>query len=297
MRSYLVFALGLLGLLIHTEAVGQDKYFSSKGVQIRYVDLGSGEPVVLIHGYTSTIERAWGDTGVLADLAKDHRVIAFDLRGHGKSGKPRDPSAYGEEMAQDVVRLLAHLQLQRAHVVGYSLGAQITAKLLTTDPERFITATLGGHSGVRSWMPPDEAAAQAAADELEHGVPFRSLLLATAPTDEPPPGEEAIRQLSRQLAAVNDPLALAAYNRSRHALVESGAEMAAVRVPMLGIIGSADAFIEGMKELKTIQPALQLVVLDGAVHAAGSMRGTPRRPEFASAIRSFVAANRGHISR
>ena len=58
-----------------------------------------------MHGYTGTLDRHFIANGVFADLAKDHRVIAFDLRGHGKSGKPHDAAAYGEVMASDVVRL------------------------------------------------------------------------------------------------------------------------------------------------------------------------------------------------
>jgi hypothetical protein len=164
-------------------------------------------------------------------------------------------------------------------------------------PERFITATLSGHSGVRSWSAQDEAAAQAAADEMERGIPFRSLILAIAPTDEPRPSEEAIRQRSQQLVAVNDPVGLAAFNRQRRELVVSNSAMAALRVPLLGIIGSADAGIAGMKELKAINPALQLTVLEGAVHSTASERGTLRREEFANTIRTFVAAHRSQTDK
>lgn len=90
MRICTSLTLSLVLLLTHAVASAQDKYFDSQGVRVRFVDQGSGEPLVLLHGYTSTIERAWVDAGVLPNLAKDHRVIAFDLRGHGKSGKPRD---------------------------------------------------------------------------------------------------------------------------------------------------------------------------------------------------------------
>jgi alpha-beta hydrolase superfamily lysophospholipase len=75
----------LVTALTATAAMAQDKFFNSNGVRIRYVDQGTGEPVVLIHGMTSTIENAWVATGVIENLAKDHRVIALDLRGHGKS--------------------------------------------------------------------------------------------------------------------------------------------------------------------------------------------------------------------
>jgi pimeloyl-ACP methyl ester carboxylesterase len=288
---------GLAVLLTYTMATAQDTFFNSNGVQLRYVDQGSGPPVVLVHGYTSNIEHGWTKTGVLANLVRDHRVVAFDLRGHGKSEKPRDPKAYGQEMAMDIVRLMDHLRLPRAHIVGYSLGAVITAKLLTTNPDRFLTATLAGHAGARTWTPRDEEAARIAAAEMESDVPFRSLIMAIAPTGQPKPNEEVIRQRSRQLVEQNDRLALAAYNRNRGELVSTREHMAAVRVPMLGVIGSADGFITGMKELKTIAPALEMVVIDGAVHSSLDPRGTLRQPQFVNAVRTFIAAHERHATR
>ena len=295
MRMPLRWIATLSVVLMPALASAQDKLFDSHGVQIRYIDQGAGEPVVLIHGYTSNIERAWIATGVLSNLTKDHRVIALDSRGHGKSGKPTDPKAYGEEMGQDVVRLLDHLNLPRAHIVGYSLGAIITAKLLTTNPGRFISATLSGHSGVRSWGAQDEQAAEAAAVELEGGTPFRSLILAIAPTDQPRPTEEAIRARSRELVAGNDPIALAAYNRGRRGLATTNGQMATIRVPTIGVIGGADAFLVGMKELKVLLPALTVVVIDGATHSGE--RAATRRPEYVNAIREFIAAHRSTSSK
>lgn len=80
-----------------------DQYFDSNGVRIRYLDHGAGEPVVLVHGYLSRIEHNWMNTGVLQDLSRDHRVIALDCRGHGKSDRPHDPKQYGAEMAHQGV--------------------------------------------------------------------------------------------------------------------------------------------------------------------------------------------------
>src|SRR5262245_60178433 len=104
-----------------------DKSFDSNGVKIRYTDQGKGEPVLLIHGFGANAEMQWALPGVVKDLAKDYRVIAYDNRGHGKSDKPHDPKKYGAEMVEDAVRLLDHLKIKKAHVVGYSMGAIITA--------------------------------------------------------------------------------------------------------------------------------------------------------------------------
>jgi len=75
-------------------------------------------------------------------------VIAIDARGHGKSGKPADAKAYGAEMGQDIVRLLDHLKIPRAHIVGFSMGAIIVGHLVTTNPDRFISATFVAHHAV-----------------------------------------------------------------------------------------------------------------------------------------------------
>jgi len=103
-------------------AFAQDKFFDSNGVRIRYVEQGNGDAIVLVHGFGVTLER-WIASGVLPNLARDYRVIAFDVRGHGKSGKPPDLNAYGREIDLDAIRLLDHLRIQRAHIIGHSMGA------------------------------------------------------------------------------------------------------------------------------------------------------------------------------
>ena len=282
---------GLLVLpLLPANALAQDKFFDSAGVQIRYVEKGAGEPVVLIHGYTSYIERDWTENGVMDNLSKDYRVIALDLRAHGKSGKPHDPTQYGAQVSQDVMRLLDHLGIRRAHIVGYSYGAVTTAKLLTTDPERFVTAILGGSSGRRNWTAQNARDAELEALELERGLPYRSLTLRTWPSDEPPPSEEVLRERSREYVGRNDPLAHAAMLRARAGEAVTDAQLTSVRVPTLAIVGSADGALVGVKALKTAWSALNVVVIEGATHSRE--RGAPRRPEFVQAIRAFLAVHR-----
>ena len=80
-------------------------------------------------------------------LAKDFRVIAFDDRGHVKSDSTRDPAAYGRQQALDVVRILDALEIQRAHIIGFSLGSSTVAQLLTLHPERFLSGVQVGGAG------------------------------------------------------------------------------------------------------------------------------------------------------
>ena len=78
--------------------------------------------MVLVHGFTANIQVQWGVPGVITKLEPDYKVIALDNRGHGKSDKPHDPKLYGPESVNDVVRLLDHLKIEKAHIVGYSMG-------------------------------------------------------------------------------------------------------------------------------------------------------------------------------
>lgn len=289
--SGIAVAIWLVPTLVCAQTLN-DKFFDSNGVQIRYVDQGAGEPIVLLHGQGNNIDAAWVRTGVLANLATDHRVIAMDLRGHGKSGKPHDPEAYGEEMGRDVLRLLDHLQIRRAHILGYSMGGAVNAKLLTTHPDRFLTAILGGSSGRRNWSVELAKAAEDEAAEWAQGPPFRAFIRRNTPPDQPPPTEEQMRATSQRMLETIDPLAMAAYMRSRQRQVVTNAELAAVRVPMLAVVGSADPALAGVNELKGAMPRLKVVVIEGATHSSANERGAPRRQEFVNAIREFVAAHK-----
>ena len=123
--------------------------FKAKGVGISYSLRGEGEPVVLIHGLLSRSGIDWDDPGTSALLAKDHQVITLDLPGHGLSDKPVREEAYGLELVEDVIRLLDHLKVSKAHVVGYCLGSIVAAKLLARHPERVLSGTLGGMGWLR----------------------------------------------------------------------------------------------------------------------------------------------------
>jgi pimeloyl-ACP methyl ester carboxylesterase len=136
----------LPGLLL---AAPKSERFDSGGVQIHFLLAGQGEPVVLIHGLNASAEVNWNLPGVVAELAKDHQVIALDLRGHGRSNKPHGDDAYGPVVVEDVVYLLDHLQIKKAHIVGYSLGGMVAMKFMVTHPERVISGTLGGMGWLR----------------------------------------------------------------------------------------------------------------------------------------------------
>ena len=105
--------------------------FSGKDGRIAYIDEGEGAPVLLIHGFASNARTNWRDTGWMRFLGgHGFRAIALDNRGHGASDKLYDPESYtGPAMAEDALGLLDHLEIAKADVIGYSMGARIAAFL------------------------------------------------------------------------------------------------------------------------------------------------------------------------
>ena len=120
--------------------------FHNGAVEIAYLDEGEGDPIVLVHGFASSKNVNWIYPAWVSDLKKDgRRVIALDNRGHGESEKLYDSADYEIAiMASDVIALLDHLQIERADVMGYSLGSRMTAILAREQPQRLRSAILGG---------------------------------------------------------------------------------------------------------------------------------------------------------
>jgi pimeloyl-ACP methyl ester carboxylesterase len=116
----------------------------SDGLKIHYVVLGRGTPVILIHGGGGSAQGNWFDNGIAQALAKNHRVVAIDCRGHGQSDNPPAGAMSNRRMAQDVIELMDHLGIAKAHVHGYSMGGAIAERMLAHYPERLITVAFGG---------------------------------------------------------------------------------------------------------------------------------------------------------
>lgn len=121
--------------------------FDSNGVRIAFIDVpAKGDPVLLIHGFASNHVVNWVGTSWLRTLnGAGYRVVALDNRGHGGSTKFYRPQDYDTAtMAQDAVRLLDHLGIGCAAVMGYSMGARIGAMVALEHPDRVSALLLGG---------------------------------------------------------------------------------------------------------------------------------------------------------
>ncbi len=200
--------------------------FQNGTVEIAFLDEGEGEPIVLVHGFASSKEVNWVQPGWVATLTKSgRRVIALDNRGHGQSAKLYDPAEYHtSRMAEDVRALMDHLGINRADVMGYSMGARIAAFLARDHADRVRSAILGG-LGMRLV----EGA----------GLPERIADALEAPDIADVTGEQA--RLFRAFAEQtnSDRRALAACIRgSRQTLTRE--QVASIRAPMLIAVGSKD---------------------------------------------------------
>ena len=268
--------------LLCTLAQAEERFFDSNGVKIHYAVEGKGEPVLLIHGYTANIQTQWGLPGIIKELSRDYRVIALDNRGHGKSDKPHDAKKYGKEMAEDAVRLLDHLKIKQAHIVGYSMGAMITSKLLATHPERFLTATLGGSGGLREGR--DLTFFDQLAESLEQGRGMGLLIEGLTPPGRPKPTKEQIEAINTMLTLMNDTKALAAVARGFGELAVAEEKLKGNRVPTLALIGSDDPLKRGVDEIATLMKNLEVVVIDDTDHLTAFSS-----PDFVKGLRGFLA--------
>ncbi len=279
-------AVVVLALVASLGRAAEDQSFDSNGVKIHYTIQGEGEPVVLIHGFTANAIVQWGVPGVISKLSKDYQVIALDNRGHGKSDKPHDPKQYGPEMALDAIRLLDHLKIERAHLVGYSMGGFITNYLVATHPQRILSATLGG----AGWSKPGDTSRQevmtALAESLDDGKGIGPLIVALTPADRPKPSDEQIETINTLIMAANDQKALAACIRGMAGMTVSEAKLRANKVPTLALIGELDPLKVGVDELQDVMSDLKVEVIEGADHMTAF-----RSPKFIVDLSGFLAAN------
>jgi pimeloyl-ACP methyl ester carboxylesterase len=245
--------------------------FKNGPVEIAYLDEGDGEPIVLVHGFASNKEVNWVAPAWVSTLTRaGRRVIALDDRGHGQSTKLYDPADYHTAlMAGDVRALLDHLGVERADVMGYSMGARITAFLASSHPDRVRSAILGG-LGIR--LVEGVGLPESIAEALE----------APSLDDVSDPTGRVFRAFGDQTKS--DLRALAACIRgSRQTL--SRTEAAALRVPVLIAVGTRDVVAGSAQELAKLIPGAEALDIPDRDHmlAVGDRVYKARVLDFLSA--------------
>jgi pimeloyl-ACP methyl ester carboxylesterase len=231
--------------------------FDSAGVALHYIMGGSGETVVLLHGFSGSAEGLYVTPGTFDALVDaGYRVVALDQRGHGQSEKPHDAESYGMHMVEDVRRLIDHLGAEKVHLAGYSMGAKVSNTFRSLYADRLLTITLGGY-----------------------GWPWQSPAMTLA---------EAQQQIAkRTVLPGNDLLSLAAVNVGMNELTPSEESLRSNKVPAFAIIGDKDEVVskENLDTFVATMAKLELVVMPGT-HAGPD--GAPYKPQYAVELIRFL---------
>jgi pimeloyl-ACP methyl ester carboxylesterase len=269
-----------------------DDVFDSNGVKIRYVTEGKGEPVVLIHGWMGD-SSMWGrDRSGNTKLqgADGFQAIALDCRGHGKSDKPHDPTQYGPEMAADVVRLLDHLKLEKAHLVGYSSGAFIAGKVAATHPERVLSVVYGGQAPlVAEAKSSGSNEVEVFAKAVDEGKDLGSYIIAITPAGRPKPTEEQAKAIAKFLYDGKDVKAFAAAGRSFGNLEVTGEQLKKCKAPILFVHGGNESNYvkDRVAAVRKLLGRGEIKIVEGADHVT-----TLAKPEFGTAVLEFLRSGK-----
>ena len=230
--------------------------FVHQNFEIAYVDrrpeAGAGDPVLLIHGFASNHLVNWVAPGWIKTLTEaGFRAVAFDHRGHGSSSRSYDPADYTPSlMAGDAAALLDHLDIPRAHVFGYSMGARVAAFMAIEHPGRVASLVLGGLGygmvdGVGDWDPIAEALVAPDPGEVTHvrGKMFRAF------ADQTKSDREALA---------------ACIATSRELITE--AAIASVSQPTLVGVGTKDDIAGSAERLAALMPDAEAFDIEGRDH-------------------------------
>ena len=226
--------------------------FHNGDVEIAYLDEGEGDPIVLVHGFASSKNVNWVYPTWVSDLRKDgRRVIALDNRGHGDSSKLYDSEDYHiGTMAGDVRALMDHLDIERADIMGYSMGGRMTAYLAQRYAPRVRSAILGGIGlGLIIGGGPGE--------NVAHALEAASL------DDVTDPVGRTFRAFADQTRS--DHRALAACLRGSRRLMTKD-EAASIGVPVLIAVGTADEIAGSASALGEIIPGSEVLDIPDRDH-------------------------------
>ena len=258
-----------------------EKFWSHKdGTEFHYLEMGSGTPVILIHGSGGTALN-WMMNGLGASIAKTNRVIAIDMRGHGQTVGPdgkrqrRTPN-----MDLDVLAFMDAMGMQKAHIGGFSMGGSITSQLMARAPERFFSAHFGG-SGVRepensefAKMVPAEPQGTAPLDAEARRLYQTRAAGEAAKAGVSNPNDES--QLSSQPVPTAVP---------RPAL-----DLTKIPFPILAVVGEFDTPYARTHRLWREAPNFQRVMLRNRGHLSSYMAGLA--PElYRDALTDFIVRN------
>jgi pimeloyl-ACP methyl ester carboxylesterase len=261
--------------LTPTQTAPTSGYADVNGVHLYYEDYdeqhgATGTPLVLLHGGLLTIDLNFA--GLIPRLAARHRVIAVELQGHGRTADI-DRTISPANFAGDVVALLDHLGIDRAHVLGHSMGGAAAMEVAVSHPDRVLSAVPISITVSADGMHPDFSSAEAMATSTR------------MPTEH---DMAAMKEAYTRLSPHPDHFEgfLAALSSSAEDLKGwTDEQLASMRVPVLFVVGDRDfTTIEHAGSMLDKTPDSQLLVLPGTTH----MQATQRVDILDSALAAFL---------
>ena len=267
----------------------EEGVFDANGVKIRYVTAGTGEAVVLIHGWMAD-SGMWGrdpsgNTRLDTKNTDGFRLIALDCRGHGKSDKPHDPAEYGPEMAADVVRLLDHLGIGKAHLLGYSSGAFIAGWVAANHPGRVLSVVYAGQAPlVAGANATGTSEVDIFAKAVDEGRDLGSYIIAVTPAGRPKPTEAQAKAIAKYLYDGKDVKAFALAGLSFDELEVTAEQLKECQAPILFIHGGNEsAYVKDrVAAVRALLGRGEFRIVEGGYHMT-----TLIKPEFGAAIKEF----------
>jgi pimeloyl-ACP methyl ester carboxylesterase len=226
--------------------------FENNGVTLAYDDIGQGDCIVLIHGFASNRNENWRRVGWYGAIERKRmRLLALDQRGHGESAKPHDEASYRNDvLLGDVIALMDHAGVKRAHVMGYSMGARTALAFGLTHPDR-VNHLIAGGVGDKLF------------DTRPAGHPMRDAMLAENVDAISEPLLRSFRTFAEEQGEDCEALAACA-SELDFGLARENLSM--IAVPTLIVAGGRDALAGSAQRLADIIPGARAVTLPGCDH-------------------------------
>jgi pimeloyl-ACP methyl ester carboxylesterase len=257
-------------------------YANNQGVRIYYEVEGQGPPLVLGHGFSSSLNR-WRELGYVDALRNEFKLVLFDARGHGQSDKPHDPAAYETiKFVQDVVSVLDDTRINRANYFGYSMEAFAGFWLACHYADRFRSFVLLGVSPYRREFEAEIKAIPGTIENLKLLVADPRAYIARMEQQFGRPLPPELRDA--QLASDGEALIALLKARLSHPSFTNN-DLSLISAPCLLICGELDPSDAGAKESVNHMPNARFVSLPGLDHAASFVRSDLVVPH----IKGFLA--------
>lgn len=276
--------IGLFSLLHLLTSRVEGEYFDANGFTLHYTLDGdpTAEPILLIHGLGANVDLNWRRPGMIRRLARDFFVISYDLRGHGLSDASHDPADYGIEMVHDAFRMLDHLGIESAHLVGYSMGGFISLKAAVAEPERVRSVSIAA-AGWRDpesdepllkpyrspkYQPRPEPAEFVPNDPDFEGWGTRPFVVRLA---------DPFRDYVGERLGDKDAFRACRSDDSLFALEVTAAELEALEAPIAVFIGDDDGLLWYAHDLLEVRPDIDYFEYSGLNHLTLGMAARFRR--------------------